>query len=55
MGGWTGALLAQQILRHKTRKQSFLDAFWLTVVLNIGVFAEWHAGVLKLQRPPGLA
>jgi uncharacterized membrane protein YsdA (DUF1294 family)/cold shock CspA family protein len=54
MGGWPGALLAQQMLRHKTNKQSFISVFWVTVVLNMGVFAAWHAGVLPLPRPPGL-
>lgn len=28
-GGWPGALLGQQILRHKSSKQSFLTIFWL--------------------------
>jgi len=54
MGGWPGALLAQQFLRHKTSKQSFVAVFWLTVVLNIAVFASWHAGILPLPRPPGI-
>jgi len=34
-GGWPGALLAQQWLRHKSSKTSFLAWFWLTVVLNL--------------------
>jgi uncharacterized membrane protein YsdA (DUF1294 family) len=34
VGGWPGAVVAQQILRHKTRKQSFQLPFWGTVVLN---------------------
>ena len=38
-GGWPGAILAQQRLRHKTQKQMFRQAFWGTVVLNILVFA----------------
>jgi len=38
VGGWPGALIAQQKLRHKTKKQSFRAVFWLTVLLNCGVF-----------------
>lgn len=38
IGGWPGALVAQQELRHKTRKQPFRLLFWVTVVLNSGAF-----------------
>jgi uncharacterized membrane protein YsdA (DUF1294 family)/cold shock CspA family protein len=38
-GGWPGALVAQQLLRHKSSKPSFASAFWFTVVLNVG--ARW--------------
>jgi uncharacterized membrane protein YsdA (DUF1294 family)/cold shock CspA family protein len=37
IGGWPGALLAQKVLRHKSKKQSFQIVFWITVVLNCGV------------------
>ncbi len=37
-GGWPGALVAQQKLRHKSSKQSFRFVFWLTLLLNCGVF-----------------
>ena len=33
-GGWPGAVVAQRVLRHKSRKQSFQMAFWGTVVMN---------------------
>jgi uncharacterized membrane protein YsdA (DUF1294 family)/cold shock CspA family protein len=36
VGGWPGALIAQQVLRHKTKKQSFRAVFWLTVFVNCG-------------------
>ena len=34
-GGWPGALLAQQFLRHKSTKQEFRQVFWATVTLNV--------------------
>ncbi len=37
-GGWPGALIAQQKLRHKSKKQSFRLVFWVTVLLNCGLF-----------------
>lgn len=37
IGGWPGALAAQRLLRHKTRKASFQLVFWITVTLNCGV------------------
>jgi uncharacterized membrane protein YsdA (DUF1294 family)/cold shock CspA family protein len=51
VGGWPGALIAQQLLRHKTSKESFVMAFWLTVVLNICGLVAWHAGLLPFPLP----
>jgi len=41
-GGWGGAWLAQQILRHKSAKESFRTTYWATVVIHCaGVYGIW--------------
>lgn len=40
LGGWPGALLAQQAFRHKTRKLSFQLLFWLIVLLHQGFWLD---------------
>ncbi len=39
LGGWPGAMIAQQLLRHKTKKLSFRIAFWFTVIVNCTALA----------------
>jgi uncharacterized membrane protein YsdA (DUF1294 family) len=39
LGGWPGALVAQRVLRHKSRKGSFQAMFWASVALNCAVLA----------------
>ncbi|SER17384.1 Uncharacterized membrane protein YsdA, DUF1294 family [Pseudomonas sp. NFACC02] len=34
LGGWPGALVAQQVFRHKTRKLSYQAVLWLVVLLH---------------------
>jgi uncharacterized membrane protein YsdA (DUF1294 family)/cold shock CspA family protein len=62
IGGWPGALAAQNLLRHKTKKQSFQIVFWVTVMLNCGalgwVFSSrgaepFHSilGILRFFQP----
>jgi len=43
VGGWPGALLAQQFLRHKSVKAPFRAAFWGTVALNVAAFVALSA------------
>jgi uncharacterized membrane protein YsdA (DUF1294 family)/cold shock CspA family protein len=46
--GWPGALLAQQLLRHKSSKPSFVAAFWGTVIVNVAAFIAVHSPVAKV-------
>ncbi|MEH6499348.1 MAG: DUF1294 domain-containing protein [Pseudoalteromonas distincta] len=41
LGGWPGALLAQQMLRHKTRKASYQQIFWLIILAHQLFWADW--------------
>jgi len=46
LGGWPGALVAQQRYRHKTRKRSFQVTFWCSVAANSALLwfaAGWGA------------
>ena len=48
VGGWPGAIVGQQLFRHKTRKVGFRSAFWGTVVLNVLAFVTFSA-LLSVQ------
>ena len=53
-GGWPGALLAQQLLRHKSAKLSFRITLWTMILLN-GAALAWlltppGAGMLRLLK-----
>lgn len=41
LGGWPGALVAQQVLRHKTRKLSYQLVFWLIILLHQMFWFDW--------------
>lgn len=41
LGGWPGALLAQQTFRHKTRKVSYQLVFWGIVGLHQAFWIDW--------------
>jgi uncharacterized membrane protein YsdA (DUF1294 family) len=48
VGGWPGAILAQQLLRHKTRKASFRAAFWTSTVVNVAAFVTLGPPLLQV-------
>lgn len=48
LGGWPGAIVAQQVLRHKTQKASFRVAFWASVVANAAIFVLVATPVLRI-------
>ena len=39
LGGWPGALIAQQQFRHKTVKRPFQFVFWCSVLANVAIMA----------------
>ena len=51
VGGWPGALAAQRLLHHKSKKRSFQIVFWATVVLNCGtlgwLYSSSGAGAIR--------
>lgn len=43
VGGWPGAIIGQQLFRHKTQKQPFKTYFMFSVILNVVVLlAAWR-------------
>jgi uncharacterized membrane protein YsdA (DUF1294 family)/cold shock CspA family protein len=41
VGGWPGGLIAQQTLRHKTKKLSFQLVFWAIVLLHLTAWIDY--------------
>ena len=53
-GGWPGAYIAQQMMRHKTVKTSYQVTFWLIILLHVGFWILWMASpetVLEQFQP----
>jgi len=56
VGGWPGALVAQRMFHHKSKKAAFQSDFWITVFLNCSVLT-WlltEAGASFLYEITGL-
>jgi len=53
-GGWPGALLAQQLFRHKSSKRPFQVVFWIVVAINCGALGYFLSpgGAEMLGRLP---
>jgi len=43
LGGWPGAIIAQQTLRHKSQKRNFRVVFFMTLLINITLLATIHS------------
>lgn len=43
LGGWHGAWLGQRLLRHKSSKEEFRKAYWITVALHWAALLAWLA------------
>jgi uncharacterized membrane protein YsdA (DUF1294 family) len=50
VGGWPGAIVAQQMFRHKTTKRMFRARFWVSVAANVAIFA-WATLVMVRPTP----
>lgn len=43
VGGWPGAILGQEVFRHKTQKKTFRTLFWMSVAINMAAFVQINA------------
>lgn len=48
LGGWPGALIAQQLFKHKRRKRTYMAVFALIILLHL---AAWAAAIYLANRP----
>lgn len=49
-GGWPGAMLGQQLFRHKSSKRSFLIVYRITIGLNLMLLGAFLAGVIYYDK-----
>ncbi len=48
LGGWPGAYLAQQTMRHKTVKFGYQAEFWLIVAAHLAFWSLWFLAPMSL-------
>lgn len=41
MGGWIGAFIAQQTIKHKNKKPSYQIMFWTIVSIHLMIWSDW--------------
>ncbi len=49
-GGWPGALIAQRLFHHKSKKLSFQTLFWLIVVVHLAIVIALAGLDARYQR-----
>lgn len=46
LGGWIGGMIAMETFRHKTKKTSFRQPYFMAVALNAGISALLFGGII---------
>lgn len=41
LGGWPGALVGQQLFKHKRSKAPYMRVFWVIVLLHVAAWTWW--------------
>ena len=41
LGGWPGALVGQQLFKHKRSKAPYMRVFWVIVLLHLAAWTWW--------------
>lgn len=44
LGGTLGAIIGQQLFRHKTTKKSFQMSFWFITIIQVSLVLWWFYG-----------